>query len=69
MAANKEALAQGVGDNLDAALLDRLTLDDNAIGQMILGLSQVAGLPAPPPATKLQIFDVVRLSFKLVRCV
>jgi glutamate-5-semialdehyde dehydrogenase len=47
VAANKKDMAQGISDGLDAALLDRLSLDDKAIDQMIVGLSQVAELPDP----------------------
>ncbi len=47
LAANKKDMAQGVSDGLEAALLDRLSIDDKAIDQMIIGLSQVAELPDP----------------------
>ncbi len=47
VAANKKDMAQGISDGLAAALLDRLSLDDKAIDQMIVGLSQVANLPDP----------------------
>jgi glutamate-5-semialdehyde dehydrogenase len=47
MAANNKDMARGLSDGLDAALLDRLSLDDKAIEQMIVGLSQVAELPDP----------------------
>jgi glutamate-5-semialdehyde dehydrogenase len=47
VAANKKDMAQGISDGLAAALLDRLSLDDKAIDQMIVGLSQVAKLPDP----------------------
>ena len=47
VAANKKDMAQGVQDGLNAALLDRLTLDDSGIDQMIAGLTQVAELPDP----------------------
>ncbi len=47
VAANKKDMAQAEIDGLDAALLDRLSLDDNSIDQMILGLQQVAELPDP----------------------
>jgi glutamate-5-semialdehyde dehydrogenase len=47
VSANKKDMAQGISDGLAAALLDRLCLDDQAIDQMIVGLSQVAKLPDP----------------------
>jgi glutamate-5-semialdehyde dehydrogenase len=47
VSANKKDMAQGISDGLAAALLDRLSLDDQAIDQMIVGLSQVAKLPDP----------------------
>lgn len=45
--ANKKDMAQAQIDGLDEALLDRLSLDDKSIDQMILGLQQVAELPDP----------------------
>lgn len=47
VAANKKDMAEGERNGLDSALLDRLTLDDKGIDQMIVGLSQVAELPDP----------------------
>jgi glutamate-5-semialdehyde dehydrogenase len=47
LAANKKDIAQSVSDGLEAALLDRLSLDDKAIDQMIAGLTQVAELTDP----------------------
>ncbi len=47
VAANNKDMAQAEIDGLDAALLDRLSLDDKSIDQMILGLQQVAELPDP----------------------
>jgi len=45
--ANKKDMAQAQTDGLDEALLDRLSIDDKSIDQMILGLQQVAELPDP----------------------
>jgi glutamate-5-semialdehyde dehydrogenase len=45
--ANEMDVAQGEKGGLDAALLDRLSLDDARIDQMIEGLQQVAALPDP----------------------
>ena len=39
MAANKKDMAQGISDGLGAATLDRLSLGNKAIDQMIVGLS------------------------------
>lgn len=47
LAANAIDMAQGEANNLDSALLDRLTLDDKTINGMIEGLQQVAALPDP----------------------
>lgn len=47
MEANQKDMAQGRQDGLDDALLDRLSLDDKGIDQMIEGLHQVAALPDP----------------------
>lgn len=47
VAANKKDVVQGERDSLDSALLDRLSLDDRGIDQMITGLQQVAKLPDP----------------------
>ncbi|MCP1326872.1 gamma-glutamyl-phosphate reductase, partial [Halomonas sp. 707D4] len=45
--ANQQDLARGRENGLDAALLDRLALDDTRIDAMIEGLSQVAALADP----------------------
>jgi glutamate-5-semialdehyde dehydrogenase len=47
LAANGRDLANGRESGLDAALLDRLALDDARIDAMIAGLGQVAALPDP----------------------
>lgn len=47
LAANACDLANGRDSGLDAALLDRLALDDARIDAMITGLGQVAALPDP----------------------
>ncbi len=47
LAANARDLARGRENGLDAALLDRLALDDGRVDAMIEGLSQVAALPDP----------------------
>ena len=47
LSANAIDMAQGEANNLDSALLDRLTLDDKTINGMIEGLQQVAALPDP----------------------
>ncbi|APE31938.1 glutamate-5-semialdehyde dehydrogenase [Halomonas aestuarii] len=47
LAANARDLARGRESGLDAALLDRLALDDARLDAMIEGLSQVAALPDP----------------------
>jgi glutamate-5-semialdehyde dehydrogenase len=47
VAANKKDMTQGVSDGLASALLDRLSLDDEVIDQMIVGLAQVAELSDP----------------------
>lgn len=46
-AANAEDMARGQENGLDAALLDRLELNDGRIDTMIEGLHQVAALPDP----------------------
>ncbi len=47
LAANAEDRARGQGSGLDAALLDRLALDDSRIDAIVAGLAQVAALPDP----------------------
>ncbi len=47
LAANAEDMANGRAKQLEAALLDRLELDDSRIDAMIEGLEQVAALPDP----------------------
>ncbi|GAA3922681.1 glutamate-5-semialdehyde dehydrogenase [Litoribacillus peritrichatus] len=47
MAANRKDLERGEQNGLDAALLDRLELNDARIDTMIEGLRQVAGLQDP----------------------
>ncbi|MFG6158224.1 glutamate-5-semialdehyde dehydrogenase [Halomonas sp. 1390] len=47
LAANARDLARGRESGLDAALLDRLALDEARLDAMIEGLSQVAALPDP----------------------
>ncbi|MEQ6917176.1 glutamate-5-semialdehyde dehydrogenase [Halomonas aquatica] len=47
LAANARDLARGRESGLDAALLDRLALDDARLDAMIEGLAQVAALPDP----------------------
>ncbi|MGS2722724.1 glutamate-5-semialdehyde dehydrogenase [Porticoccus sp. GXU_MW_L64] len=47
LAANEKDLAAGRDSGLDAALLDRLALDDSRIDGMIEGLQQVAALEDP----------------------
>jgi glutamate-5-semialdehyde dehydrogenase len=47
LVANAKDMAQGELEGLDAALLDRLRLDNKAINAMIEGLQQVAALPDP----------------------
>lgn len=47
LAANKIDLEAGRASGLDAALLDRLELNDSRIEAMVEGLLQVAGLPDP----------------------
>ncbi|WP_282041353.1 glutamate-5-semialdehyde dehydrogenase [Halomonas alimentaria] len=47
LAANARDLERGRESGLDAALLDRLALDEGRIDAMIEGLTQVAGLPDP----------------------
>ncbi|SDO33068.1 glutamate-5-semialdehyde dehydrogenase [Halomonas shengliensis] len=47
LAANARDLERGRAGGLDAALLDRLALDDARIDAMLEGLSQVAALPDP----------------------
>lgn len=46
-AANQKDMEQGRANGLDAALLDRLELNDARIDTMIEGLQQVAALPDP----------------------
>lgn len=46
-AANQLDLAAGRDSGLDAALLDRLAIDDKTFAGMLEGLSQVAALPDP----------------------
>ncbi len=45
--ANALDLEQGRKDGLDAAMLDRLLLDDNRIQGMVEGLKQISSLPDP----------------------
>ncbi len=47
LAANARDLEEARGAGLEAALLDRLTLDEKGIEAMALGLEQVAALPDP----------------------
>ena len=47
LAANARDLARGQESGLDAALLDRLALDDGRLDAMVEGLAQVAALPDP----------------------
>ncbi|EWG98395.1 glutamate-5-semialdehyde dehydrogenase [Halomonas sp. BC04] len=47
LAANARDLARGRESGLDAALLDRLALDDGRLDAMVEGLRQVAALPDP----------------------
>ncbi len=47
LAANDKDLAAARTAGLEAALLDRLSLDDKAIEAMALGLEQIAALPDP----------------------
>jgi glutamate-5-semialdehyde dehydrogenase len=47
LAANARDLARGREAGLDAALLDRLALDDARLDAMLEGLAQVAALPDP----------------------
>lgn len=47
LAANAMDMANGRDKQLDAALLDRLELDDSRVDAMIEGLEQVAALPDP----------------------
>jgi glutamate-5-semialdehyde dehydrogenase len=47
LAANGEDMANGRANGLDAALLERLEIDDARIDNMIEGLHQVASLPDP----------------------
>ncbi|TLF45491.1 glutamate-5-semialdehyde dehydrogenase [Halomonas urmiana] len=47
LAANARDLARGRESGLDAALLDRLALDEARLDAMIEGLAQVAALPDP----------------------
>lgn len=45
--ANEQDMSHGRSDGLEPALLDRLSLNDQRIDQMIEGLEQVAALPDP----------------------
>jgi len=45
--ANRRDVENAKDDGLEAALLDRLSIDDNGIDAMIEGLTQVAALPDP----------------------
>jgi glutamate-5-semialdehyde dehydrogenase len=45
--ANRQDLDQGRKDGLDAAMLDRLELNDARIAAMVEGLQQIAALPDP----------------------
>lgn len=47
LAANKKDMARGKEEGLDAALLDRLSIDNQRIDHMMDGLHQVATLPDP----------------------
>ncbi len=47
LAANARDLERGRESGLDAALLDRLALDEGRVDAVIEGLTQVAGLPDP----------------------
>ncbi|MGS2717204.1 glutamate-5-semialdehyde dehydrogenase [Eionea flava] len=47
IAANMVDMSKGKDNGLDAALLDRLSIDDSGIDGMIEGLRQVAALPDP----------------------
>jgi glutamate-5-semialdehyde dehydrogenase len=47
LAANAKDVAAGKANGLDAALLDRLTIDEKTFAGMIEGLQQVAALPDP----------------------
>ena len=47
LAANQRDLAEARTANLEPALLDRLTLNENRVEQMALGVEQVAALPDP----------------------
>ena len=47
LAANAEDLDQARAAGLEAALIDRLTLDDKGVEAMAVGLEQVAALPDP----------------------
>ena len=47
LAANAKDVAAGKASGLDAALLDRLTIDEKTFAGMIEGLQQVAALPDP----------------------
>ncbi len=47
LAANAKDVAAGKAGGLDAALLDRLTIDEKTFAGMIEGLQQVAALPDP----------------------
>ncbi|MHB1655800.1 MAG: glutamate-5-semialdehyde dehydrogenase [Burkholderiales bacterium] len=47
LAANRQDMAAARAKGLDAAMLDRLTLDDKTIANMVEGLHQIAALPDP----------------------
>lgn len=47
LTANRQDMDNGIANGLDAALLDRLELNDTRIDTMIAGLHQVAALPDP----------------------
>jgi glutamate-5-semialdehyde dehydrogenase len=47
LSANRIDMAEGLANDLDSALLDRLELNDERIDAMIEGLHQVAALPDP----------------------
>ncbi|MFA7553715.1 MAG: glutamate-5-semialdehyde dehydrogenase [Spongiibacteraceae bacterium] len=47
LTANRQDMDNGIASGLDAALLDRLELNDTRIDAMIAGLHQVAALPDP----------------------
>ena len=47
LAANQQDLAAARAKSMDAAMLDRLTLDGKTIANMVAGLHQIAALPDP----------------------